>query len=80
MIGDDDLEFKPINNFPQQWEVLLKDKIVARVTHRVITNIGYVTERMRDGEPIAEMKFDDRDGVTEQIIAWCNEDQKNTNG
>ncbi len=76
MITDTDFEFKPINRFPEQWNIVFEDKVVARVTHRIVTNIGYITERMRDDVAIEEVKFDDRHDVMNKIIEWCTEDQK----
>jgi len=77
MITDDDFEFKPIGSFPIQWSVVFEDKVVARVTERIVTNVGYVTERMRNDQAIEEIKFDDRDAVMNKIIEWCTEDQAN---
>jgi hypothetical protein len=77
MITDNDFEFKPISGFPIQWNVVFEDKVVARVTERIVTNVGYVTERMCNDQAIEEVKFDDRDAVMNKIIEWCTEDQTN---
>lgn len=72
MITDCELEFEQVRSGTLQWEVKYKDKVVARVTHRVIANRPYIINHIIDGKDGKDIKCDTRYEVIQIILAHLN--------